>query len=588
MAKNVYIELAFSTLNLDKFNKAWDNVIARYPALSEHVEPYVAQHFDLREYNLAKIKQVQSAIRKKLQTTPLDKKTWFSFITTQYNDNITCVHIAITPDFLTGKQIYHLLREWQTLYENPKLSLETVELNTAENETVFLSKPLHRYYEHFLGKLDHKTFAELRANSEKEHTSLPLALAGVFRDELDRQERHFPIYLTLANRFPLFPHMYDRASFATSVNLFPLKFDEQGTFAKRCQTLETNLRQASLNFKPEMSKTISLKNKEPLALFTCTLDQDLPHAPMSTTLPHILYANIDLPLVAVELQAWQTAGQLFYRWSYLTEHSEEETIPSTDIVLFKPDADAEFDMNNLSDKKKKITDVREFDAMHFLKQRVAQHEFDDIDSEDDNTTPQNKEHVQTLAKETDDVMGLTSLMIKERLHTPKDSGELPHAATVAAEQTKATQQLAAETSEKKSSGVNVAAIAAGAIAAGVAAAAAANTTQNAALNLSGNNMLPPLQMPIAAQNNAGLMPVQNNPNIVPNSNITPAAPAMSDSLKNTFGNLSKSITQLATGAGAWAAQKVAANNSSTFDEQAYQNNLDQLPPDSPAVAYADT
>jgi hypothetical protein len=554
MTKNITIELAFSTLNLERLNKAWEQVIARYPTLCEQATPYSAQHYDLREYLPTKKKQIQVAIRKKLQAAALDKQTWFSIITTQHDDNITCVHLGIVPNLLTSQEIYHLLREWQTLYENPKLSLAPITLNGETTETTFLLKPMHRYYEHFLGKLDHKTFANLRANSEKQYTSLPLALASVFRDELDKQGKNLPIYLTLANRFPLFPHMYDRASFATSINLFPLEFEEKGSFAQRCQTLETSLRQASLDLKPETS-TILPEFKRPFALFTCTLDQDLPHAPMSITLPHILYSNVALPMVAVELQAWQYAGQLFYRWSYLTRYSDEEKIPSTDMSIFTPESDAEFNMNELGDKEKNFTDLRKFDLLHFLKQRVAQHEFND---DEDDSKPEDKEHLQELSDQSDDVVKLTALRINaKKVAAPIASMNVETPTTINShkaflDDSTARAQIATAPEQKKPSGLNVGAILTGIATAAVGAVASANTknasTQNImsnqsnsaqpGVNNSGNNANSASQQNVS--NNANSNAENNFNSAMQQGNISQAGTGLNNpNAQNNFANVSQ-------------------------------------------------
>jgi hypothetical protein len=153
--------------------------------------------------------------------------------------------MSFAPNMLDAHQIYYLLSEWLALYQQPNLDLKSLPLTKTAHPTPINEKPFEVHYVHLYGKLDHHTLTKVRENSEQHHVSLPVVMLNLFASELHKQELNYPVHLSLINRFPFYPFMYDSAQFATSVAALAVHDPLHGSFVTSCQNLDKELRQAS-------------------------------------------------------------------------------------------------------------------------------------------------------------------------------------------------------------------------------------------------------------------------------------------------------------------------------------------------------
>jgi hypothetical protein len=143
-------------------------------------------------------------------------------------------------------------------------------------------------------------------------------MLNLYSRELQQQDFAYPVRLTLLNRFPFHPFMYDRAWFATSAASLPVTIPTQGDILTRCQRLDQELRRASLELTAQTmtDKTFFQTDDNQFALFTCMVEQDLSGGPLYAKRPDILYCNFDLPTPMIDYSIWEQGGQLMFRWTY--------------------------------------------------------------------------------------------------------------------------------------------------------------------------------------------------------------------------------------------------------------------------------
>lgn len=326
--ENLKLELEFQDADFERLQQAWQNIITRHALLRSSInadgqlETLDSTNFIIKLYDLSlqatdKIRAVQDKLRAG-DTLSSSTWPWFSVRATRYNTgNIRC-YFHFAADMLAPEQAHYLLRELLALYQNLDLPLRSLTLSkptaaTATNQHAFTLR-----YKHLYGRLDHQTLANLREQSTKHNIALPVVLLNAFKNELDRQNYDYPVYMTLANRFPFFPFMYDRACFATSVAACHINDIYTGKFADNCSKIDQQLRQDSQQITDDtMNTLVELPTKlDAMSLFSCSLEQDLPAGPLFAKQPDVIYCNFALPTIDIDYAVWEQGGQLMYRWSY--------------------------------------------------------------------------------------------------------------------------------------------------------------------------------------------------------------------------------------------------------------------------------
>lgn len=336
---NLKLELQFQQADLARLQTAWQSIINRHELLQSYINTdgqfvkannteYKIKLYDLSLQNSEKINSTQQTLRDSQQLTN-QQWPWFSVNAASYDSGDMRLYCAFANDMLSAEQIHYLLRELLALYQNPDIPLNSIELVKPEQSTKTNQNAFTLRYRHLFGKLDHQTLASLREKSIEHHISLPVTLLNTFYDELEQQNYSYPVLFILANRYPIYPFMYDRACFATSVAGRVIKNISAGNFVENCQQIDSQFRHDSASITQENIKQFVRlpENIDALALFSCTIEQDLPAGPLFATMPDIIYCNFNLPSIDIDFNVWEQGGQLLYRWSYA------KALPAIDTSL---------------------------------------------------------------------------------------------------------------------------------------------------------------------------------------------------------------------------------------------------------------
>ena len=325
---NLQLELQFQNADFERLQTAWRDMLQRHTLLQSYLDndghsvtadntDYSIKLYDLSLQADAKIKAVQDKLRADKSLTS-NQWPWFNLNAVRYDSGNIRLYCAFAADMLDPDQIHYLLREWLALYQNEKLPIHSLDLERPAEPTKTNQHAFTLRYTHLFGKLEQSTLQNLREQSIAHNIALPVVLLNAFKTELDRQHYEYPVYMSLANRFPFYPFMYDRACFATSVAGCEIKDIYNGKFVDNCNKIDSQLRQDSTHISDTtLDELIQLPSHlDALALFSCSLEQDLPPGPLFAKVPDVIYCNFNLPTVDIDYAVWEQGGQLLYRWSY--------------------------------------------------------------------------------------------------------------------------------------------------------------------------------------------------------------------------------------------------------------------------------
>ena len=373
--KNLHLELQFIDADFDRLQSAWNTVLKNHDLLQSTVDKegnvvkqtgtdYAITSYNLYEQPADKVRKVQQKLREDNNALSVNVWPWFDIKATKYHDNTIRVYCQFANGMVDEEQIQYILREWLALYQQPSLKLNPVQLHRAEETVSITAAAKTVRYRHLLGRLDHQTLTKLRGNSESFQLALPVVLLNNFKSTLAKHNFEYPVYMSLANRFPLYPFMYDRAKFATSAVAMNVDSANTEHVVQACETLSTKLREASLNTNDEnISDLIALQHGEKeFALFNCSVEQDLGTGPLFARIPDIIFCNFQLPTAMVDYSVWENNGQLMYRWSYaksLPQLSTDIDKKSLNKILADfPEAKEILEDNQDAAKKRKLTGLK--------------------------------------------------------------------------------------------------------------------------------------------------------------------------------------------------------------------------------------
>lgn len=325
---NLQLELQFENGDLNRLQTAWQSILQRHTLLqsflddSGRLQKANATDYDIKFYDLSlqpheKIVAVQDKLR---TSAELSSNTWpwFDLKALRYDSGDIRLYCHFAADMLCAEQIHYLLRELLALYQNKDIELHSLKLERPDTTTKTNDHAFTLRYRHLFGRLDHSILHGLREQSLQHNISLPVVLLNAFKTELDRQNYDYPVYMSLANRFPFYPFMYDRACFATSVAGCEIKDIYGAKFVDNCNKIDTQLRQDSTKItENSLEQLIELPTHlDAMALFSCSIEQDLPAGPLFAKIPDVIFCNFNLPTIDIDFAVWEQGGQLLYRWSY--------------------------------------------------------------------------------------------------------------------------------------------------------------------------------------------------------------------------------------------------------------------------------
>ncbi|MGH8261047.1 MAG: condensation domain-containing protein, partial [Steroidobacteraceae bacterium] len=132
----IYFESRAVTLDIYRLNAAWNRLVAHHDMLRavilpderqqvlETVPPYRIKVLDLRTAADGDREQQLRALRARMLREAYDPHKWPSFaIRVSLCPDFHIIHFAIDEVLVDGHSVATLLRDWQTLYEDPGLAL---------------------------------------------------------------------------------------------------------------------------------------------------------------------------------------------------------------------------------------------------------------------------------------------------------------------------------------------------------------------------------------------------------------------------------------------------------------------------------
>jgi amino acid adenylation domain-containing protein len=288
VATHVYMEIDYVDLELERFEKTWQQLIDRHEMLRvivqpdgqqrilEQVPPYKIKVLDLRGKNTEIVASQLAEIRDDMshEVLPADQWPLFKIQAAQFSDNQVRLYISI--DVLIGDawSFEILSREFLQLFYNPEISLPSLELSFRDYvlaETSLRNSPLyHRsltYWQsrlaslppapelplqknltavkspHFVrrrGTLDPDTWGRLKNRTTQASLTPSGILLAAFAEILTvwSNSPRFTINLTLFNRLPLHPKVNQIVGDFTSLILLAVDNSGQDSFEVRVQRLQ--------------------------------------------------------------------------------------------------------------------------------------------------------------------------------------------------------------------------------------------------------------------------------------------------------------------------------------------------------------
>jgi amino acid adenylation domain-containing protein len=381
IATHGYFEIETQTLDLERFNQAWQRVIERHDMLRavvlpdgqqqilESVPEFKIELIDLREQPSDAIEKEIEAIRERMshQIFPLDKWPLFEIIATRKDKNTHHLHISF--DLIIGDawswQI--LFSEIITLYQNPDTTLEPLGLSfrdyvVAEQEirkSELYERSLrywrrqletlppgpelpnrHREYPHerprfrrISGVLSADAWRRLKDRAALENVTHAGILLTAFSETLAiwSKKPRFTLNLTLFNRLPLHPKVNEIIGDFTSLTLLSVDIQPEKRFGEKAHKIQNqlwkNLDHRYVSGVEVMREYYRLQGGKPRVtmpvVFTSTLNMHTPGqdtSSLATTvakLGKIVFGIAQTPQIWLDHQVYEDQGKLIFNWDIL-------------------------------------------------------------------------------------------------------------------------------------------------------------------------------------------------------------------------------------------------------------------------------
>ena len=286
-----YFEVACQPLDLDRLNRAWQQVIARHEMLRAIVTPDGQQQilhevpawqittYDLRGQAPTQVEAHLAAIRNELshQVLPADRWPLFDLRATQLDQGETRLHLSLDVLFWDFASLLMILNEWQQYYEapdcvlpTPTLSFRDYVLAAQQIETTDRYQQAKSYWCNRLdslppapelplaqepaqivqtrtqrraARLDRPTWVRLQQRGQQQGLTANGVLLAAFAEVLTVWSKQpiFTLNLTLFNRLPLHPEVDAVVGDFTTINLLAVDNSQPAPFGERAQRLQKQL-----------------------------------------------------------------------------------------------------------------------------------------------------------------------------------------------------------------------------------------------------------------------------------------------------------------------------------------------------------
>jgi len=379
VATHIYAEIESVNLDLERFSKAWQQLIDRHEMLRAIVRPdgqqqileqvpaYQIQVLDLRGQNYRVVNSQMEAVRESLshQVIPSDRWPLFEIRASVLDDRLFRLHFSFDALIADAWSFQMLGRELASLYQNPNEILSDIEISFRDyvfaelacrhteeyrrsvdywqsriptlppapdlplvKNPAAIKKPR---FERRTGQLDPKTWQQLKNKSTKAGSTPSGILLAAFAEILTVWSKNprFTIGLTLFNRLPLHPQVNEIAGDFTSLILLAVDNSARDSFAARVRRLQEqlwdDLDHRYFSGVQVLRELLRQQGSVSAALmpvvFTSTLTQNAAgeqNFPLHW-LGETVCAITQTPQVFLDVQVSEEAGALVFNWDAVEE-----------------------------------------------------------------------------------------------------------------------------------------------------------------------------------------------------------------------------------------------------------------------------
>jgi len=379
VATHIYVEIESVNLDLERFSKAWQQLIERHEMLRaivrsdgqqqilERVPAYQIQVLDLRGQNYRVVNSQIEAVRESLshQVIPSDRWPLFEIRASVLDDRLFRLHFSFDALIADAWSFQMMGREWAKLYQNPNETLSDIEISFRDyvfaelacrhteeyrrsvdywqsripslppapdlplvKNLAAIGKPR---FERRTGQLDPKTWQQLKNKSTKAGSTPSGILLAAFAEVLAVWSKNprFTIGLTLFNRLPLHPQVNEIAGDFTSLILLAVDNSAPDSFAARVRRVQEqlwdDLDHRYFSGVQVLRELLRQQGRVSAALmpvvFTSTLTQNAEgeqNFPLHW-LGETVCAITQTPQVLLDVQVSEEAGALVFNWDAVEE-----------------------------------------------------------------------------------------------------------------------------------------------------------------------------------------------------------------------------------------------------------------------------
>ncbi|GIQ70288.1 hypothetical protein XYCOK13_31120 [Xylanibacillus composti] len=375
VSTHCYFELEGTDLDLERINRAWQRLIEQHDMMRavilqdgqrqqilEHVPPYRIAVADLRGRDADAVRAELNRVREEMSHQVLSACEWplFDVRASVFGNNQVRLHISFDNLLFDGWSMFHLLSEWNRLYQQPDASLSPLALSfrdyvlameqLRESELYERDRaywfnrlpdlppapdlPLAQNPESLSGqrftrldaRLDRDSWRQLKKRTAEAGVTPSGILLAAYAEVLavwSRQPR-FTINLTQFNRLPLHPEVPQIVGDFTSLTLLAADHSSGATFVERARKLQEQLWRdldhpyvGGVQVQRELARTNGVHNGVAMpVVFTSALGVDQWDEGESggKWLGKLVYNITQTPQVWLDHQVVEQDGQLLLIW----------------------------------------------------------------------------------------------------------------------------------------------------------------------------------------------------------------------------------------------------------------------------------
>jgi len=378
VANHGYYEIEGKDLNLDRLNRALQQLIERHDMLraivladgQQQILPtvpaYQIEVLDLRGQDAEIVTEKIKAIRDRMshQVLPADQWPLFEFRVTCLDEGRVRLHVSYDLQVFDAWSLFRLFDEWFQLYQHPEIALPPLEISFRDyvlaeqrlQETELyqrsqeywlsrldclppapelplaktpkeLTQPRNQRYEGYLNRTDWQTLQQKGASVGLTPSGVLLA---AFAEILTRWSKNpqFTLNLALFNRLPLHPQVNDILGDFTSVTLLAVDNSAAESFRDRAVRLQKQLWQdlehryfSGVRVVRELSRRKGTAPSAMPVIFTSTLGfRSLGQE--TRTFSHfgeLVYGISQASQAWMDIQVWEEKEELTFNWDVVEE-----------------------------------------------------------------------------------------------------------------------------------------------------------------------------------------------------------------------------------------------------------------------------